>query len=71
MKEEVTTAFMRSSLESNWSTSKPLGLHRIWVTATVAEEHKQLSACQYYNNNNEKQDTKERKTVHMGIYDQS
>lgn len=29
MKEEVNTALMRSSLESNWSTSKPLGLQRI------------------------------------------
>ena len=35
MKEDVMTALMRSSLESNWSTNKPLGLQRIWVTATV------------------------------------
>lgn len=34
MKDEVKTALMRSSLESNWSTNKPLGLHNSCVTAT-------------------------------------
>lgn len=33
--EDVTTAFMRSSLESNWSTSKPFGLQSNCVTATA------------------------------------
>jgi hypothetical protein len=38
IKEEVKTALMRSSLESNLSTNKPLGLQRIWVTATATKE---------------------------------
>lgn len=39
IKDEVKTALMRSSLESNLSTNKPLGLQRISVTATAGKQH--------------------------------
>ena len=43
MNEEVKTALIRSSLESNWSTRTPLGLHIISVTATAITPPKQSS----------------------------
>lgn len=42
IKDEVITALIRSSLESNWSTNRPLGLQRICVTATAAKIECQL-----------------------------
>lgn len=42
IKDEVITALIRSSLESNRSTNRPLGLQRICVTATAAKIECQL-----------------------------
>jgi len=37
IKEDVKTASIKSLLESNWSTRRPLGLQNTWVMATTIQ----------------------------------